>query len=252
LAVCLAGALWWKAHRAVPPLVVQSAQAPAPVLVQPPPAEAVLTNDAVVEMWKAKVPPSLILSQMKAGKTHFDLSPQGVIDLTQAGLPDYLVEAMRDPAKGTIPVPHRLVETVRSPAPAKYLTLTVPDATPFNIILLKDVPANVDAGAAIHFQAAVGLKVGNTHVIGKDAAVRGTIVDAARKKLLRDGKVTFRLDYAEAVNGSRIKLRLARSNAGPIKLDNSRYSAPKGIVASAGTPYTAYVDGDQKLTVRYQ
>ena len=130
-------------------------------------------------------------------------------------------------------------------------SLAIADGTPVNIILMESVPLTVEAGAAIRFQTSDAVQVNEKNVIGKGAAVMGTIVDAAKKKLLRDSKVTFRLDYAEAVDGSKITLRTAsKAGATVARLEHPHYSAPKGMVAAAGTPYTAYVDGEQKVSVR--
>jgi hypothetical protein len=278
LAVGLAGALWWKSHRgaaAVPTEAVSTAPAsetpaPTPAAVQPPPG-TVLTNEAIIQMWKAKVPPSLIVSQMKAAKTQFDLSTNGVILLSQAGLPEYLVEAMRDPSRARIPAavpgiatvppaapgaaPSIPVPTPPKPAEAPALpaakTLTLADGTPVNIILMEDVPLTVETDAAIRFQTAEAVQVDQKIVIPKAATVKGTIVDATKKRLLRDSKVTFRLEYVEAADGTKISLRTsAKAGAAAARLEHPHYSAPKGMVAAAGTPYSVYVDGEQKVAVR--
>jgi serine/threonine protein kinase len=253
LAVALAGALWWKSHRAAAPVAsAPVVEAPAPAAVQPP-SDSALTNASIIAMWKGKVPPSLIISQMKAGKTQFDLSTAGVIGLSQAGLPEYLIEAMRDPARAKVPPASPAAPEVPAPALPKVVPskLVVADGTPLNIILMENVPLTVDAGASIRFQAAEGLQMDRKFAIAKGAKVVGTVVDAAKKKLLRDSKVTFRLEYAEAADGSKISLRTAaKAGAGAARLEHPKYNAGKGNVAAAGTPYTAYVDGDQKVAGR--
>ena len=68
----------------------------SPVAPPPPPPDTTLTNDSVLEMVKEKVPPDLILSQIRAAeKTNFDLSTPEVIRLTKGGVSPLIIEAVR-------------------------------------------------------------------------------------------------------------------------------------------------------------
>jgi hypothetical protein len=84
---------------AVPP---QPATAPAPepappVAAEPAPAEAVLTNDNIIDLVQAKVATSVILGQIRSSKTNFVLTSPELIRLTKAGVPAAVIEGMRDP-----------------------------------------------------------------------------------------------------------------------------------------------------------
>jgi hypothetical protein len=68
---------------------------PAPAL----PADGTLTNDQIVEMVAAKVPPALIMSQIRSSKTNFTLTPAELIRLTKAGVPEPVMEQMRNPKR---------------------------------------------------------------------------------------------------------------------------------------------------------
>jgi serine/threonine-protein kinase len=109
-----AGSWWWiKKHKAVPPPVevpvaavpVAAPPPPAPVVETPPaaapaepPAEVALTNDHIIELVQNKVPPSVILSQIRAAnKTNFNLSSTEIIKLSKAGVPATVIEVMRNP-----------------------------------------------------------------------------------------------------------------------------------------------------------
>jgi hypothetical protein len=102
-----AGGWWWMKHHAAaptPPVVVEVPVPAPPVAIPTPvetaPAEAILTNDSIIEMVTEKVPTSVILSQMRAAsKTNFVLTSAEVIRLSKAGVPGPLIEAMRDPKK---------------------------------------------------------------------------------------------------------------------------------------------------------
>ena len=76
-----AGGWWWLKHRPIPPPdpvpVVVQVPVPAPPVVvptpveAPPPTEAVLNNDSIIEMVTSKVPTSVILSQIHAAENGF-------------------------------------------------------------------------------------------------------------------------------------------------------------------------------------
>jgi serine/threonine-protein kinase len=111
LAGASAGGWWWMKHRqaqhAHPPVAVQVA--PPPVVPAPAPApdanaapvDAGITNQNVVDMVQAKVPTAVIVSHIKSSKTNFDLSTDGIIQLTKGGVPGSIIEVMRNPKADT-------------------------------------------------------------------------------------------------------------------------------------------------------
>ena len=101
-----AGGAWFlnsKKAPVVPPEPVPVAVVEAPPEAPPPPVNInLVTNDSVIGMVKGKVPNSLIISQIKSSETKFDLSPDGVIGLVASGVPEAIIEVMRDPAKAVV------------------------------------------------------------------------------------------------------------------------------------------------------
>jgi serine/threonine-protein kinase len=108
------GAWWWSSHsrgRQESPKQQTEASIPAPagVLPNPPQPEApapttpaapvngALTNQDVVAMVKEKLSPSLIIGQIRASETKFDLSTAEVIRLAKDGVPERIIDAMRSP-----------------------------------------------------------------------------------------------------------------------------------------------------------
>src|SRR5450759_4428611 len=59
--------------------------------------DAVLTNDQIIEMVKAKLTTSLIISQIRGSKTNFNFSTQELIRLSNEGVPESLIAVMRNP-----------------------------------------------------------------------------------------------------------------------------------------------------------
>jgi hypothetical protein len=248
-----AGGWWWMKHHAPPPaetavVPVPAAPVPTPTPVaEAPPAEAVLTNESIIEMVTGKVPTSVILSQMRGSKTDFVLTSAEVIRLTKAGVPAPLIEAMRDPkkipatatpadtkavaaGKPAVTPPPASVPPASQPtnnakvapapvapptvpakpsAPVGGVAVTVADAMPFSIKLAEDVPVDAEEGHALHFTVVDGLKVGDQVVIAKGASVTGAILEAAGKKKVfgLGGKMTFRLLQVEAVDGKKLNIR---------------------------------------------
>jgi serine/threonine protein kinase len=276
LVLGLAGAVWWKnlpapaAPTPQPPVVVSPATPPE--TVPAPPSDAVLTNDAILDMVKARVPLTVIVSQMKAGKTKFDLSTAEVIRLSREGVPESIIEAMRDPANAKIPssplpVAAKPVEKAAdkvvaipppsAPSPVRPSTgssVTVLDGVPFNIALVDDVPTDIEAGKPIRFYAVDGLSVGGIVVIPKGAVVRGAIVEANKKKFLRSGRITFRLTDVLASDGSKLKIRttpVRRSDSDAARpLEQPGRKTVRGVAAPAQARYVAYIEGDHKISIR--
>lgn len=302
-----AGAWWFTHKKAVEPPPVVQTPPPAPVAevkpeTPPPPPENVLGNDTVIDMIKAKVPLTLVLSQIRsAEKTNFVLTAPEIIRLTKEGVPEKVIEGMRDPKKipeqPTMAVPVSLpiqpkqvannvkqapppatpapaVTPVAIPAPApavpqpvplpvpatltptapKTTTAVVTDGTPFSILLSADIPAQAEPGTPLRFTVAKDFKAGDTVVIAKGALVTGSIVDAGGKKFLGIGsKMTLRVDQTESTAGQKIALRAAptRRAEGTVRpVETGVKSKSKDIAASEGTEYIAYIDGEQKVSVK--
>jgi hypothetical protein len=267
LAAAVVGGWWYVQHRPGAQAIVQAPpSAPAPVTAPapvpaPPPAETVLTNDSVVEMVEAKVPPSVIIGHIRSTKTKFNFSTSEVIRLTKAGVPESVINAMRDP-KGTSAVvtPPTGVPPVNGlpPKPGSHeaVLVSVDDGLPFRIILDQDVPADAPQGASLRFFAGDGLHVGDAVVIAKGAAVTGSIAsEPGKKKFLGiGGKMTFRLEKVDAIDGQKISVRAAAKprpngpNARP--LDAGKGAKSKELAAARGTQYIGYIDGQQTVSVR--
>ena len=145
-----------------------------------------------------------------------------------------------------------------TPAPAKAaapasVAVNVGDAMPFSIKLAEDVPADAEEGRILHFTVVDGLKVGDNLVVAKGAAVTGSVLEAARKKLI-GGKMTFRLLQVDAVDGKKLNVRAepSRGKDGPAKrpIDSGAKGKTKEIAAAAGSQYVGYIEGDQTVSVR--
>ena len=197
-------------------------------------------------MTRAKVPATVIISDIKSSKTRFDLSTAEIIRLTRGAVPEAVIEAMR--GLGGVPA-------APVPEAAQTHTVHVLDGIPFTITVLEAVPGDVQPGQALRFQVNKDVRSGDAVIIAKGTEVTGEVVDAAKKKLLvRTVKPTFRLQEVTAVDGSKLKIRATPLRRGDYKTD--RPLEPlipwrgKDVLAPAGSEFFAYFDGDQTVTVR--
>ena len=296
------GTAWWWMHRApkvAPPIAVETpiVQNPVQTAVQPaqpavtpppvaPPADQALTNENIMQMVEAKVSPALILSQIRNSKTAFNMSAQEVIRLSKAGVPETVIEAMRNPkvafskvavlpppastapstagtatpaAPAAVPAPEPPPASVpaASSSGAKSLVgVTLSDGMIFPITLAEDIPQNAEEGRPLRFTVAKDVRVGDLTVIAKGATVTGEIVQTGRKGIVGIGgaKMTFRLLLVDAVDGRKYRVRsqAGRSTDGkndrPVETNNRPKN--KELVAAAGADYLGYIDGDATLSIK--
>src|ERR1019366_6457800 len=136
---------------------------------------------------------------MRASKTEFDLSTAGVIKLSKSDVPAAVIEAMRNPAGKA---------AAGAGAPAATRAVVLMDGVPFEITLMEDVPNDPAPGLALHFQAAKDHEVNGAVTIAKGAAVTGEVLALGKKNILRrGGKPMFRLIAADAVDGTKLKVK---------------------------------------------
>jgi hypothetical protein len=223
---------WWTIGRGfAPPLPVKAPPAAAPS------PDGTMTNDTVIAMARESVPPSVIVSQIRARKTNFDLSDGEVIRLSKAGVPPDVIEAMRNPEA--------------QPPPAT--PLTVDDGLQIRLTLAEDIPSAAAPGDAVRFTVTRTLRVGGTDVVLAGAPAIGSIVDSAKKRFwVLGSKMTFSLQTVDAVGGAKITLRATpgRNADGPSKRALSGGGKRKDIAAAAGSEFTGYVDGLQTVLVK--
>jgi serine/threonine-protein kinase len=247
LIVLVAGAWFLTKHNPARPAPASTAANPAtPPEVKPSAlANAVLTNDGVLEMVQAKVSTPIVIGQIQSSQTKFDLSTAGIIRLTQAGVPDAVIQAMRNPTAATNPA-----SVPASARPAQ--TVRVPDGTPVPISLLADVPADVEQGEHLQFQVSHEVRIDDVVVIAKGALVTGEIVEKSRKKfLVKTAKPTFRLLQAVAVDGSKLKVRITPADAAKSERPLDPHPAPpKDLAAQAGAEFLGYIENDQNVTLK--
>jgi serine/threonine protein kinase len=235
-------------------------------------------NDTVIKLVKAKASPALIIRQIRnAESTDFDLSTDAVLKLVKAGVPEEVIEVMRNP-KAPPPPPTPGAGVPPSPvgppagaekkgpppplAPEKTAVVqarevVIPDGLPLLLKLDQDVPIAAEEGLVLKFTVAEDLKIGEDVVIPKGAAATGGIVLERRRgaKIFGGGqRLAFRLNDVIGVEGKPLRIRNTPSQRGteaparPLEV-LQRKGMAKELAAMKDTPFPAYVAGEQTVRV---
>jgi hypothetical protein len=139
-------------------------------------------------------------------------------------------------------------------APGTIQRVAVVGGAAFEIILMEDVPAEPVPGTPLRFQVGKDVVVGNSVVLAKGAAVRGEVLEPGKKGIIirRGGKPAFRLVDAAAVDGSKLAVKASPGRSGDKNEHNIEPPGHRGkeSLASKGTVYLGYFDGDQTVAVK--
>ena len=260
-----AGGWWWMKHRPAPPVTAQVAPAPTapgasavPPAEPPAPTDAGMTNQSVLDMVDAKVPAVTIISQIRASRTNFDLSTNGVIQLAKGGVSPAMIEVMRNP-KAPASVPPSTTSS-SSPAalapvaaPTRINTVSILGGIPFGITLAQDVPVKLTAGQKIDFTVSKDFKVGDVVVIAKGTPLSGEVLDPGDKKLvILKNKATFKLTTVDSTGGSKLAIRATPAHTDKAERQiEQQGTKTKDLLAPAGTEYLGYIDNDQTVTIKH-
>ena len=249
---------------------VASAPAATPAAT---PGDGVLTNQDIVKLVNADVPVKVIIDQIHASKTRFDLSASAIIQLHEGDVPTDVISAMQaasrilaprptvvkaTPAPAGGPKPEAVSPAAPAPPPAPTIPppqmVAVLDRLPIPIRLTEDVPADVAVGTVLHFKVMKDFHMHGTVVVEEGATVTGEIVEAAHKKVLGAARPLFRLKDVDTTGGGKLALRASPGSRGD---DGRRTMEPIGaphrskeLAAAAGDVFLAYVDGEQSVAAR--
>lgn len=140
------------------------------------------------------------------------------------------------------------------------IQVTIPDGTEIRLRLRETVSsATTEVDEKIYFEAVDDLVINDITIIAAGANAWGLVTDVSKKGLAgRAGKIDFSIEYVEAVDGQKIRLKKLKEREGESKGDKSIGLAivvhplfllkkGKDVKLKAGTEYTIYVDGERHL-----
>ena len=231
-----------------------------------------LTNADIVNMTKQGLDPGLIVKDIESNPADFDISPQALIDLKDAGVDKSVMDAM---LSAQAKKPAAAVEAVHGAAPtadAAVADLTKPTCSANAGCLLREgtqIPLKfagdlssktAHEGDPVEFVLDDDLKVGDSIVVAKGAHAVATVTNAKKAGMMgKGGELSVQIEYLIAdsnhvrVRGTKGREGESKTGAtvaltvlfGPIGL----IKHGKNVEIPAGTPFTAYVDQDIWLAV---
>lgn len=226
--------------------------------------ERPLTNNDVIQLVKAGLSQSLILSQIRNSRTSFDLSTPEVIRLAKEGVPESIIEAMRAPAPSAGSVVPDRPGAGAPPAASVAKSVKLRDGEKVRLILMEDISSSTaHSGDRLNFTVAEEVKVGDAVVIAKGATAWGAIDEAQKKQFLgRGGRLTMRMEYVKAVNSQNVRIRATAGREGDDKLGKTVVVAllagpfallvkGKDVAMPKGTEYAAYIDEDKEILLEH-
>ncbi len=244
----------WKGRQQTAPQSAAQVTAPPPVVTPTPAPEPPPVPPAAPEPVPANPPAPAASKSAVVKKSPFkSLAPKSSAPAPPVKTPAAPPPSAAVPAQPALEPPS-LPKPAASVPSIPLVPVAVADALPFRIILAEDVPADVEQGKSLRFTVSDGLKIGETLVIAKGAAVRGAITREAGKKkfIFGGGKATFELQSVDAVDGKKLNVRATsgRSAEGTATRPfETNKKAPKGLAAAQGTVYIGYIDGEQTVSI---
>ena len=226
-----------------------------------------LTNADIVNLSKQGLDASLIVKEIQASSTIFDLSPDALIQLKNDGVAEPVMEAMLNAQASKTTVS---VETARGPTTPADGAANGPGKTPCNesgecllregtqvrLKFANDLNSKTAIqGDSVEFVLDEELKVGDTVVVAKGAHAVA-VVSAAKKAGMmgKPGDLAVQLEYLNS-GSSHIRLRGTQGKEGEGKVGTTValtvLFGPIGLIKHGknvdipgGTPLVAYVDQD--------
>lgn len=194
--------------------------------------QGALTNADILKMVQAAVGNGVVVKAIEtAPATAFDTSPDGLIALKMAGVPDAVLTAMIGRARsgGAGPATGAGANSSRGVAAAE-VPIVIPDGTDVRLKLVTAVSSDrAESGDAIRFSVLDAVKVGAVTVIEKGAIATGRVSEAKKAGILgRAGSLQFSIDSVAAIDATVIKLRFSREVRGAGQVIDAVTAAASG------------------------
>lgn len=215
------------------------------------PAEP-LTIEDVMKMVKAGLSPGIIIATINNQPGNFDLSPDRLVALKEAGVNDEIISALINSVSAS------------SAASRSQTTggteVTLPDGAGVRLRLRQQVSsATARVGDRVDFEASSDVLANEVVVIRKGAKGWGNVIEARPKKSFgRAGKLDFTIDYVKAIDGQNVRLRSTQKTIGQEKFGKAGvvsfialplgfFVKGKNVDIAAGTEFTVFSDGDRAI-----
>jgi hypothetical protein len=171
-----------------------------------------LTNQDVVEMFKAGLSNEVILSKIKTSRCNFDTDPSILAELKHKGLPNEILQAMVEapygPPRTTLEQRQRAADSI----PTAGQEIVVPDGTEFSVETVDEISSKTASeNDPVNLRVMDAVRIGNTVVIAAGTLVKGSVASVQQRGHLgKGGKLGLRVDSTTAVDGQKIRLRASK------------------------------------------
>lgn len=162
-----------------------------------------LTNQDVLEMFKANLASEVIVAKINASACRFDTSTAALQKLKDAGVPDAVLLAMVMAHKNAPPA------NQSSDMPTKSVALKIPNGTPVDIESAFTISSQeVRAGDFISFRVVNPVVIDGLIVVAPGATATARVDKASRGAHFgRAGRLAWTLQDVTAVDGTRIPIQ---------------------------------------------
>lgn len=224
-----------------------------------------LTNSDIVDMTNQGFEPSLIVKAIQASRTEFDVSPQALITLKNAGVQQSVMEAMLSaraskPSASVEAASGAATETTSidpgAPVCNANAACLLRDATAVSLKFAADISSKTaNEGDPVELVLGEDVKVGEAIVVPKGAHAVAVVSVAKHAGMMgKPGELSIQLQYLIAGN-NHIHLRGTKGREGESKTGATvaltvlfgpigLIKHGKNVEIPAGTALTAYVDQD--------
>jgi hypothetical protein len=221
-------------------------------------ASSGLTNTDVVKMVAAGLSEQIVIAAIRdANKRNFDMSPDALIALKQAGVTEPIIATMLGGQAGAPSA------RVGQPVPVAIVSqIVIPDGTEVRLRLLEALSsATARVDERVRFEVSDDVVVNGTIVIAQGAQAWGTVIVGQKKKSFgRRGKLDFSIDYVKAIHDQNIRVRATKQRQGDesyVKAGVITYLAGpfgmlvkgKDVELAAGSEYAIFIDGDRRINL---
>jgi hypothetical protein len=230
-------------------------------------SQKILTNADIVEMTKEGFDSNLIVQEIQANDADFDISPQALINLKNAGVTQSVMQAMLlaqtgkssasvVPAHAPVPSPDGPAADPTRPVCNANSGCLLRDGTEVTLKFAADISSKTaHEGDPVEFLLDGDLKVTETVVVAKGAHAVATVSAAKKAGMMgKPGDLSVQLQYLIA-GSNHVRLRGTKGKEGESKTGATValtvLFGPIGLIKHgkdvdipAGTPLTAYIDQD--------
>jgi len=141
-----------------------------------------LTNQDVMEMFRAGLSSEIIISKIKTSRCNFDTDPSVLGELKHKGLSNEVLMAMIQAPYGPPRTTVELKQPAGDGAQIAGQEIVVPDGTEFSVMTVDEISSKTASeNDPVNLRVLDPVKVGNTVVIAAGTLVKGSVANVEQR-----------------------------------------------------------------------